>query len=101
MCSIDPRRLQHTFSKHAQDFGITGNWNQANAALLEKAIQNHVTGPGVQKIPGTFRGTIAVIHYFDPATDLWVAVDAGGAFVAGWKLTAAQRAHLLSLGNVQ
>jgi hypothetical protein len=101
MCSIDPRRLQHTFSKHAQDFGITGNWNKANAQLLEQAIQRHVSDPAIQRIRGTYKGTLAVTHYLDPATDLWVAVDAGGAFLAGWKLTPAQKTYLLSSGNIQ
>jgi hypothetical protein len=98
---IDPRKLQHTFAKHAPDFGIPGNWNPANAALLEQAIQRHVLSPAVQQIPGTYRGTIAVIHYYDPATDLWVAADTAGDFVAGWKLSAVQRLHLLHSGNVQ
>ena len=31
---IDPRRLQHTFAKHSRDFGISGNYNAANAADL-------------------------------------------------------------------
>jgi hypothetical protein len=101
MCFIDRRRLQHTFSKHARDFGITGNWNQANAALLEQRIQDHVTNPAVQKISGTYRGVLSVTHYLDPVTDLWVAVDAGGAFIAGWRLTPAQKANLLSSGNIQ
>ena len=55
----------------------------------------------VQSIQGTYRGTLAVMHYLDPATDLWVAVDAGGAFIAGWKLTPTQKAYLLSSGNIQ
>jgi Colicin D len=101
MCNIDPAKLNHTFSKHAADFGIFGPWNLANAALLEKAIQDHLTNPRVQRITGTYRGTIAVTHYLDPTTDLWVAVDMANNFVAGWKLSAAQKAYLLSSGNVQ
>jgi hypothetical protein len=98
---IDPRKLQHTFSKHAPDFGILGGWNQANAILVEQAIKDHVADPAVQQIVGTYRGVIAVTHYYHPATDLWVAVDTADHFVAGWKLSAAQRSYLLGSGNVQ
>jgi hypothetical protein len=98
---IDPRKLQHTFSKHAGDFGISGSWNPTNSLLLEQAIQNHVSNPAAKKILGTFRGTIHVTHVLDPATNLWVAVDASDNFVAGWKLSQMQVAHLLSSGNVQ
>ena len=72
---IDPRKLQHTFAKHAQDFGISGNYNPVNAARLEKALRDHVADPSVQKISGTYRGTIVVVHYFNPETDLNVMVD--------------------------
>jgi hypothetical protein len=99
--NIDPRKLQHTFSKHAVDFGISGTWNPANAAVLEQAIRNHVANPAVQQIQGTYRGTIAVTHYWDPVTDLWVAVGAAGNFVSGWKLSTAQRTCLLQTQNVQ
>ena len=98
--NISPRRLQHAF-KHAVDFGITGNWNLANAALLEKVIHDHVGGPTVQQISGTFRGTIAVVHYFDAGTNLNVMVDTNDEFVGGWKLSLVQRQHLLKSGNVQ
>jgi hypothetical protein len=98
---IDPRKLQHTFSKHAADFGIPGNWDPANGALLEKVLQDHVADPSVQKIAGTYRGVIPVTHYFDPATDRNVMVDAAGELVGAWKLSAAQKKHLLASGNVQ
>jgi hypothetical protein len=101
MITIDPAKLNHTYSKHAQDFGILGPWNKANEALLEQAIQRQVNDPAVQRIQGTFRGTLSVTHYLDMATDLWVAVDASNNFVAGWRLSPAQRGYLLSTGNVQ
>jgi hypothetical protein len=99
--NIDPRKLQHTFSKHAQDFGISGTWNPTNALLLEQAIQSHVGSPRVQRISGTYRGTVKVTHFLDPATNLWVALDVSDNFVAGWKLSQVQVTHLLGSGNVQ
>ena len=98
---IDRRKLQHTFGKHAADFGISGIWNTHNGDLLQKAIEDHVASPQVHAIQGTFRGTISVTHYFDPATHLNVMVDTKDEFVGGWKLSAAQVSHLLSSGNVQ
>jgi RHS repeat-associated protein len=98
-CNINPKKLQHEY-KHAPDFGVTGNWNKANAKAFAEAIQNHVrTAP--QQTTGTYRGSTPVTHYFDPATRLWVAVDAANNFVAGWKLSPAQVQHLLTSGNVQ
>jgi hypothetical protein len=98
---IHPRQLQHTFSKHGLDFGISGPWDSTTAALLEKAIQDHVNNPAVQKIAGTYRGTIVVTHYFDPATGVNVMLDSADDFIGGWKLSGAQKAHLLASGNVQ
>lgn len=99
-CGFGSRNLQHEFSSHAPDFGVTGNWNNANADAFRQAIQNHIaTAP--QAILGTFRGTIPVTHYFDPATDLWVAVDQSNTFVAGWKLYPSQVVDLVTKGNVK
>src|SRR5262249_15914312 len=99
--NIDPRKLQHTYAKHAADFGITGPWNAANRALLEQAIRTHVANPTTVRSIGTFRGTIMVNHYVNPSNDLWEAVDTADEFVAGWKLSAAQKNYLLSSGNMQ
>src|SRR6516164_2993083 len=99
--NISARKLQHTYAKHANDFGISGPWNPANGALLERAIRTHVANPATTQIAGTYRGTSAVTHFVDPTSNLWVAVDAADEFVAGWKLSAAQKGHLLCSGNVQ
>ncbi|MGB5969456.1 MAG: polymorphic toxin-type HINT domain-containing protein [Spirulinaceae cyanobacterium] len=52
-------KLQHSF-KHAGDFGISGNWNKDNAALFQKALQDHIDN-APQEIPGTFRWKKPVI----------------------------------------
>jgi len=98
-CNIDPRKLNHEF-KHAPDFGVNGNWNKPNAKAFEQAIQDHVANAPYQS-QGTYRGTQSVTHYFDSATDLWVSVDPSGNFVAGWRLSPAQRWNLILNGNVQ
>lgn len=101
MYNIAPRKLQHTYSKHKQDFGSTANWNKQTAAQFEQAIQSHLNNSTVQQIKGTYRGTIPVIHYFDPTTGLNVMVDANNNFVGGWRLSPTQIQHLLTSGNVQ
>jgi hypothetical protein len=99
--NISSRKLQHTYSNHAPDFGITGPWNAANGSILEQAIRDHIANPATVQIVGTYRATIAVVHYFNASTGLWVAVDTGDEFVAGWRLSAAQRGHLMASANVQ
>lgn len=101
MVTIDPAKLNHTFSKHGQDFGIAGPWSKTTGALLQRAIQDHVSNPAVLQLVGTYRGALAVTHFWDPTTDLWVAVDAANNFIAGWRLSPQQRSHLLTSGNVQ
>jgi len=99
-CVFNVRRLQHAFSGHAPDFGVTGDWNSVNADLFEQAIQEHIAS-APQQISGTFRGTVPVTHSFDPATRLWAAVDRSNTFVAGWKLYPSQVVDLLTKGDVK
>ena len=101
MCNIDPQKLQHTYSKHKQDFSFTANWNQQTAAQFEQAIQSHLSNPAVQHIKGTYRGTLPVTHYFDSVTELNVMVDENNNLVGGWRLSPPQIQHLFTSGNVQ
>ncbi|MBA3867563.1 MAG: PD40 domain-containing protein [Anaerolineae bacterium] len=93
--------LQHEFNGHAQNFGVTGNWNSANRIAFQNAIEAHIADPNVNQIVGTYRGTIQAIHYLNPSTNLWAATDLAGDFMAGWRLSAVQRGYLDSIGNVQ
>lgn len=99
-CGFGSRSLQHEFSGHAPDFGVTGNWNSVNADLFKQAIQTHIVSASLS-LQGTFRGTISVTHYFDPITNLWAAVDHANIFVAGWKLYPSQVVDLLTKGDVR
>ena len=63
--TIEPRKLQHTFSRHAHAFGIISDWNSDTAAQLERIIRDHVNGPNVEMIAGTYRGTMQVTHFFN------------------------------------
>jgi hypothetical protein len=95
---FNPKSLQHEY-KHAGDFGVNGNWNAINREIFAEAIRNHIDNAPVE-LTGTFRWKTPVTHYFDPATNLWAAVDANGIFVAGWKLSNQQAEDLINLGNI-
>lgn len=94
------KQLQKKF-KHAEDFGVTGNFNKANAAKFNSAINQHINGPGTQAIQGTYRGTQDVIHHFDPQTGLNVMSDLKGNFISGWRLSKSQIENLGRSGNIQ
>ena len=93
------KNLQHGFSGHAADFSVVGPWNKPNVALFQKAIEAHIAAASAVT-SGTFRGVIAVTHYFDPATQLWAAFDQTNTFVAGWKLYPSQIVKLLTKGDI-
>ena len=92
------KTLQHEF-KHASDFGVIGNWNGANKNAFIGALVAHVASAPIVK-SGMFRGATPVTHYYNPTSGLWVALDASGRLVAGWKLNSVQTGYLMSKGNV-
>ena len=99
--TIEPRKLQHTFSRHAYAFGIMSAWNNDTAVQLERIIRDHVNGPSVEMIVGTYRGTMQVTHFVNPQTRIWVALDTSHDFVAAWQLSPTQVESLHNSGNVQ
>ena len=99
--TIEPRKLQHTFSRHAHAFGIMSDWSNDTAVQLEQIIRDHVNGPNVAMIVGTYRGTMQVTHFFNPQTRIWVAIDISHDFVAAWQLSPTQVESLHNSGNVQ
>ena len=92
-------QLQSKF-KHADDFGVNGNYNEANKAEFEKAIRGHIGDADTQYINGRYRGQAADIFY-NPKTGNAIIADKSGNFVSGWRLSADQIANLLSHGNLQ
>jgi hypothetical protein len=42
------------------------NWNSENGAAFDQALQDHIAN-APQQIPGTYRGTTPVTHYYDPS----------------------------------
>lgn len=83
--TIDNKQIQKKY-KHALDFGISGNYNQENAQLLEDKIIEHMKEPSTQIIEGTFK-KIEVTHYFNPETGLNVFFNRdNNKFISGWLL---------------
>ena len=82
------RQLQKKY-KHAQDFGVEGPYNPANASKFKNAIENHVSSSSTRVIEGTYRGNPAT-HYLNPQSGLNGIKDSGGNFVSGWRLGSGQ-----------
>jgi hypothetical protein len=85
--------------KHANDFGVKGNYNHENVEKFKSAIEAHVFDNETTPITGTYRG-MNVTHYVNPKTGLNVIVDSAGQFHSGWKLSSAQLKHVLSTGKL-
>ncbi len=92
------QQLQSKF-KHAGDFGVTGNFNSANASKFSSAINQHINSPSVKAIQGTYRGN-PVTHYVDPSTGLNAIAGPAGNFISGWKLSPQQLNHVLTTGTL-
>lgn len=98
---MNPTQLQSKF-KHAQDFGVSGNYNPANREAFRAALQRHVDSPDTILIEGVYgRGNIPVTHYYNPVTQNVVMKDRNtGEFISGWRVGADAREHLLSTGRL-
>jgi RHS repeat-associated protein len=92
------KQLQKKF-KHANDFGVSGNYNSANASKFQKAIEDHLANADTKVINGTYRGQ-SVTHYVNPNTGLNVMKDASGNFLSGWKLNPSQLTNVLTRGKL-
>lgn len=87
------KQLQKKF-KHAGDFGVSGNYSQANAKKFNQAIQSHMNAPGTKQISGTYRGKSVNFHT-NPTSGLTVIQNPNGSFLSGWKLNSQQLKHVL------
>jgi hypothetical protein len=72
--------------KHAIDFGVTGNNNNAGRAAFKSAMEEFLDGDGVNKLPISYRGNPATI-YVNPTSRLGVLTDPDGNFLSGWQLS--------------
>ena len=98
VASATGKQLQKKF-KHAADFGVTGNYNRANAKKFYRAIQDHLNAPGTNEIRGTYRGKPVTFHT-DQNTGLTVIQNPNGGFLSGWKLNPQQLQHVVTDGKL-
>ena len=96
--NFSDRQLQSKF-KHAQDFGISGNYSQKNALLFRNAIQSHVSNSSTTAINGFYRGS-AVTHHVNPNTGLNVISGSNNSFISGWRLSPEQLRHVINSGKL-
>lgn len=92
--TVDARQLQAKF-KHANDFGVQGNFNAANRTAFGDVVKAHVDNPATVPIRGTYRGN-PVTHFLDPSSGRNVIRDANGDFLSAWKLSEGQLKNVLT-----
>ncbi len=92
------KQLQKKF-KHAGDFGVSGNYNSANALKFNQAIQKHLNSSETKQISGIYRGS-PVTFYTNPNSGLTVLQKPNGSFLSGWKLNPQQLHHVLKDGKL-
>ena len=80
--------------KHAEVFGIKGNYNPENGKKFYLAVQKHLNDPKVKEINGTFRGNEVIFHV-NPDTSIAVIQKLNGEFVSAWKLKNDQLNNIL------
>jgi len=96
--TFDKKQLQRKF-KHAEKFGVEGNFNHANSDLYLRKLIEHMKSTDV--CLGTYRGQ-DVYHYYDPETNLNVMVNRNtNKFMSGWRLSRQQIIHMRNTGNIQ
>jgi hypothetical protein len=98
--SFNSNQLKAKF-KHASDFGVTGNYNPANAAKFQSAIESFIGDANTSAFSGTYRNTMKGTHYYNSKTQNWIFKDSNGQFHTGWKLFPSQRQDLLINVNVR
>jgi Colicin D len=96
--NFEPRQVQSKF-KHAKDFGIEGFYTQSSGIQLEAAMEAHLVSPITQPITGTYR-RVAVIHWFNSATNLNLISDLSDNFISGWKPSLDQVIAVTTTGNL-
>ena len=96
--TITDKQLQKKF-KHADDFGVDGNYNPDSAGEFRRAIVDHVNSPETREVVGTYRGNPVTFHV-NQNTGLVVLQDPGGSFLSGWKLNGQQLHHVVNDGKL-
>ena len=93
------RQLQSKF-KHAESFGVVGNFNTNNLKLFKEKTLNHMKNPSTKQIQGTWKGN-DVDHYFNSDNSLNVIFDAETKnFISCWKFDEKQIKNIEDRGSL-
>jgi hypothetical protein len=90
--SLFERQAQSKF-KHAEDFGILGNYNKVRGQEFVDTLKDFITSESVYKKEILYRGEKRCI-YIDKETDRGVLTK-DGQFESGWKLTPKQLREII------
>jgi len=83
--SFSSGALQKIFSKHASDFGLSGNWSPTRGYDVMRAVYAHMRDPATRGILAGYRGA-PHYHYLNAVTGLNVVVSPTGRYVTGYRL---------------
>jgi RHS repeat-associated protein len=87
--AMPTKRLQHNFSKHKSDWGMSGNWNKKAGLEFEARLRGHVSSFGTIRRSGQYRGQGADLHIGVFSRNA-VIVDRSGTLTAAFKLSRKQ-----------
>jgi hypothetical protein len=92
------KQLQAKF-KHAEDFGVTGNWNASAGKDFQQALEKFAKDPSNVLKSGTYHGEPATLIY-NETTGVCEVLRPDGTFWTGWKLGAEQLRNVVERGTL-
>ncbi|WP_435156043.1 DUF6531 domain-containing protein [Amycolatopsis sacchari] len=92
--------LNKKYDKHAADFGITGNKNNANKAAFVQAMKDHMTDPNTKIYRFNYRNQGPAVGFIDPGSGKMVMLRADGTFWSAWKLGNNQFTDIVDNGRL-
>lgn len=97
--TFSDKQLQKKY-KHAEVFGIEGNYNLQNAKLFKNAIIQHLRDPQTQMIEGIFRNN-EVFHHFNSKSNINIMfAKHTKKFLSCWKLNEKQIKYIKETGKI-
>lgn len=97
--SFSDKQLQKKF-KHAEIFGIEGNFNKKKLEVFKNEITQHLRDPKTKMIKGIFRNN-EVFHHFNSETKINMMFYRNSKeFLSCWKLNEKQIEHITKDGKI-
>jgi len=96
---ISNKQLQKKF-KHAEIFGIEGNFNRKNLELFKNEMTQHLRDPKTKMIKSIFRNN-EVFHHFKSETKINMMFYRNSKeFLSCWKLSEKQIEYIMKDGKI-